>query len=186
MPPDYAEREFAGRLRKLTDSKRLTPAAREKFYSYFREAPEIEMGVGVVKNDEIDRINILRATHLAMARALESLPVPADFALVDGLPVEGLPCPSSAIVKGDSKSLLIAAASVVAKVVRDHQMLEWDRVYPQYAFAAHKGYGTSRHMQALFEYGPCPIHRQSFRPVYEAAAIIDHDNRRNAVDRAGS
>jgi ribonuclease HII len=171
MPPEFAERELVGALKKLNDSKKLTPAAREKFYRYFLDTPEIEVGVCLVENDEIDRINILQATHVAMARALASLPSPPDHALVDGLPVAGLPCSSSAIVKGDSKSLLIAAASVVAKVVRDHRMIEWDRTYPQYGFAGHKGYGTAKHIQALFEYGPCPFHRRSFRPVREAEAI---------------
>jgi ribonuclease HII len=114
---------------------------------------------------EIDALNILRATHLAMARALAALQPPPEFALVDGLPVKGLPCPHRAIVRGDSLSLSIAAASIIAKVTRDHQLLELDRQFPGYGFAAHKGYGTALHQRALRELGPTPQHRRSFRPI---------------------
>jgi ribonuclease HII len=120
---------------------------------------------------EIDGLNILRATHLAMARALESLSHLPDFALVDGLPVPGLPCRSQAIVRGDSRSLSIAAASIIAKVSRDRMMLELDSQYPGYEFARHKGYGTQIHMEALLKLGPCPAHRRSFRPVQEALRL---------------
>ena len=121
--------------------------------------------MSIVETEEIDRINILRATHRAMAEALEV--IQPQFALVDGLPVEGLPCPSQSIVKGDSKSLLIAAASVIAKVTRDRIMCEYEALYPGYGFADHKGYGTPAHLAALKNYGPSPIHRRSFRPVAE-------------------
>jgi ribonuclease HII len=120
---------------------------------------------------EIDRLNIRRATHLAMCRAVAALAAPPDHVLVDGLPVTDLPCPSTAIVGGDAKSLSIAAASVAAKIARDRFMVELDRLYPAYGFARHKGYGTSYHIRALFEYGPSPVHRCSFRPVREAAEI---------------
>ena len=93
--------------------------------------------------------------------------VAADYALVDGLPVAGLPCPSQSIVKGDALSLLIAASSVVAKVTRDREMVRLDQVYPNYGFAQHKGYGTAAHLRALKEHGACPVHRRSFRPVAE-------------------
>jgi len=108
-----------------------------------------------------------------LLRCVNALERPDSGAItVDGRPVEGLPCPSTAVVKGDSKSLLVASASVVAKVVRDARMRELDALYPQYGFAAHKGYGTSAHVQALFEHGPSPEHRRSSRPVSEAEAII--------------
>ena len=103
-----------------------------------------------------------------MRRAVEALPVRADHVFVDGLPVAGLPCPSTAIVKGDSKSLLVAAASVVAKVLRDRHMVELDASYPAYGFASHKGYGTREHIAALYRHGPSPEHRRSFRPVQDA------------------
>jgi ribonuclease HII len=120
---------------------------------------------------EIDELNILRATHLAMARALVALHPPADFALVDGLPVKGLPCPHRAIVRGDSLSLSIAAASIIAKVTRDRQMLELDREFPAYGFAAHKGYGTEVHQRALRALGVTPHHRRSFRPIRELLGV---------------
>ena len=116
--------------------------------------------------EEIDRFNILRATHLAMARAVEGLPLRADFCLVDGLPVKGLPVPHRAIVKGDGRSLSIAAASVLA------MMTEADASYPQYGFAKHKGYGTKAHMEALRRHGPCPLHRRSFAPVSQMELSI--------------
>jgi len=117
---------------------------------------------------EIDELNILAATHLAMRRALEALPALPALALVDGLPVKGLPCPSTAIVQGDAKSLLIAAASVVAKVTRDRYMLALHERYPLYGFDVNKGYGVNEHMAALFRHGSCPEHRHTFRPVQDA------------------
>ena len=111
-----------------------------------------------------------------MSRAVGNLSVMPEHVLVDGLAVDGLPCDSTPIVGGDAKSLLIAAASVVAKVVRDERMRALDAKYPEYGLARHKGYGTSYHMQALLEYGPCPEHRQSFRPVREATAIKARQN----------
>ena len=115
--------------------------------------------------EDIDRLNILRATHLAMRRAIEALPARPDFALVDGRPVDGLPCPSEAIVQGDAKSVLIAAASVVAKVTRDRRLIALVAAHPGYGFAVHKGYGTAGHLASLRRHGPCPHHRRSFRPV---------------------
>ena len=168
MPADFAIREIEMKLRGLTDSKKLTARQRETFYGLLRDAEEVQVGVGFCDQLEIDRLNILHATHLAMARALLNLPMMADLALVDGLPVEGLPCPSESIVRGDSLSLSIAAASIIAKVERDTCMREFDLAYPEYGFAGHKGYGTENHLRALSMYGPCPMHRFSFRPVREA------------------
>ncbi|MCE9614035.1 MAG: ribonuclease HII [Lentisphaerae bacterium] len=171
------KREFATAAERtdlagLTDSKKLSPAARDHFYSVLRQSPDVAIGIGFADEAEIDRINILKATHAAMARALADLREPAEHALVDGLPPRGLPCASTAIVGGDGKSLSIAAASVVAKVLRDRYMCEQHQRYPAYGFAKHKGYGTSAHIQALLAHGPCPLHRRSFRPVHEAEAIF--------------
>jgi len=171
LPLDAAEREAVGSLSGLTDSKQLSPSRREDFFERLHAIAGVEIGVGVSEHEEIDALNILKATHLAMGRALASLGALPERVLVDGLPVPGLPCPSTAIVKGDARSLLIAAASVVAKVLRDRRMRELDAVYPAYGFARHKGYGSREHIQALFEHGPCPEHRRSFRPVLDAASI---------------
>ncbi len=170
MDPAAAEDLYAGPLRELTDSKQLAPRRRERFFEALRTHPAIRWAVGFASVREIDELNILRATHLAMRRAVEAVPggVP-EWLLVDGRPVPGLPAPSAALVGGDALSLSIAAASVMAKVTRDRRMLELDRAYPAYGFAAHKGYGTPEHRAALVRWGPCPEHRTSFRPVREAA-----------------
>lgn len=154
----------------LTDSKQLTARRREAFFEALTRDPAVHVGLGVVEAPEIDRRNILRATHAAMAKALRDLDVRPEHALVDGLPVPGLPCASTALVGGDASSLLIAAASVLAKVTRDRMMEALDRRYPLYGFAAHKGYGTAAHLEALRAHGPCPAHRRSFAPVREAEA----------------
>jgi len=171
VPRDLLESESDALLQGLTDSKKLTARRREAFFEILTRHPGIMIGVGEASVEEIDSLNILRATHLALARALGALAVTPDHALVDGRPVNGLPCSSTAIVGGDGVSLLIAAASVVAKVTRDRQMVVLDGLYPQYGFAKHKGYGSRAHMQALFEHGPSPVHRRSFRPVREAEAL---------------
>ena len=161
------ESESEKLLSGLTDSKQLTAGRREHFFVILTNHPSIRVGIGRSDVDEIDAINILKATHAAMARALAQLMPDVDHALVDGLPVPGLPCSSTALVKGDAASLLIAAASVVAKVTRDRIMLELSRDFPAYGFAKHKGYGTAEHLEALRVHGPCACHRRSFRPVSE-------------------
>jgi ribonuclease HII len=163
--PAYVEKELGATLAKLTDSKAMTEKAREKCFEILTTSSFVRYAVGVIEPAEIDRINILKATHNAMAIAAKH--VEADFALVDGLPVKGLPCPHKAIVKGDALSISISAASVIAKVTRDRMMVALDAEYPQYGFAAHKGYGTKRHLEALGKHGATPAHRQSFRPVAE-------------------
>jgi ribonuclease HII len=168
LPPAAAEAGFAGPLRDLTDSKQLTATRREVYFDLLTRMPEARFGVGWCESAEIDDLNILCATHLAMRRALLALPRLPDHALVDGLPVRGLPCASTAIVKGDARSLLIAGASVIAKVLRDRRMREIDQRYPGYQFSRHKGYGTHEHILALLRLGPCPEHRRSFRPVQDA------------------
>ncbi len=154
----------------LRDSKVLTPKQRESVYEHIiREA--LAVGIGEVGPEIIDDINILRATARAMQEALQNLSVPCDFVLVDGLPVNSLPVPSRAIVKGDSISASIMAASVVAKVTRDRIMLELDREYPQYGFRQHKGYATRTHLEAIDIWGVCEYHRKSFAPVRERVSI---------------
>jgi ribonuclease HII len=185
MERGAAEAAARRQLDGLTDSKQLRPGVREMYFRRLQELPHVAIGVGLADPAEIDALNILRATHAAMARALASLPQLPDYALVDGRPVSGLPCPAMAIVRGDGQSLLIAAASVVAKVIRDRHMQELDRLYPPYGFAQHKGYGTAGHMQALLEYGPCPVHRLTFRPVRDAAAIHARAQRADAAAGAG-
>lgn len=149
-------------LRGVRDSKTLTPEQRERlFHVILREA--LAVGVGIASQRVIDRVNIYRATRLAMARALRRLrPVP-DMALIDGRdPLRG-PVPTYAVVRGDRLSLSIAAASIVAKVTRDLLMARYDQIYPGYGFALHRGYSTSDHRQAIRLLGPSPIHRTSFR-----------------------
>ena len=162
-----AENDLAG----LTDSKQLTETEREHFFAVLTSHPNIRQAAGVCSHTEIDRLNILRATHLAMNRAVSALPdgLPVH-AFIDGLPVKNFPCPSTAIVKGDSKSLLIAAASIIAKVTRDRLMLGYDAQFPGYGFAKHKGYPTPEHLDALRRLGVSPIHRRTYAPV---AAILN-------------
>jgi ribonuclease HII len=162
---DFAEHEEKKTLAGVNDSKQLSPARREAIFELLLHCPQAHIAFSAAEVEEISRLDILHATHAAMARALRTLDPPPDFALVDGLPVPGLPVPSRAIVKGDAKSLSIAAASIVAKVVRDRRMTELDRLYPQYGFARHKGYGTPEHLEALRKFGPCPAHRPTFAPV---------------------
>ncbi|MGJ8723605.1 MAG: ribonuclease HII [Roseibacillus sp.] len=153
----------------LNDSKKLSEKARERIFEELMELSSIQWGHSFAEAAEIDEINILQATHVAMARAVGKLPK-TDYALIDGRPVKDFPLPSEGIVKGDGKSLSIAAASIIAKVMRDRLMVEWDREYPKYGFAKHKGYGTKMHLEALRTYGPCPLHRRSFAPVALAAS----------------
>jgi ribonuclease HII len=152
-------------LRLVNDSKQLTEKRREQLWECLTQHPNIRYGVGIASAQEIDTLNILNATHLAMRRAVEALAIPPTYALVDGLPIKGLPIPHSAIVKGDARSLLIACASIIAKVTRDHLCIEMDARYPGYGFAKHKAYGTKAHIKALHQLGPCPEHRRTFAPV---------------------
>jgi ribonuclease HII len=148
----------------LNDSKKLLPRKREKIFHQINKLA-LAVGVGIVSHKVIDSINILKATHLAMKEALDSLTVKNGLALVDGLPVPGLGWESISIIKGDARSASIAAASIVAKVTRDNLMEEFSRTYPQYSFHKHKGYGTKSHLKAIINFGPCPIHRKSFMPI---------------------
>lgn len=159
-----------GDLPGVDDSKKLGARKREAAADLLHALPGVSIGLGVVQPEIIDKLNILRATHLAMLRAVENLGDPPDFLLIDGRPVPGLPAPSRAIVRGDGQSVSIAAASIVAKVHRDRMMIEYDRTFSGYGFASHKGYGTEMHLAALREHGPSPIHRLSFAPVAKLIA----------------
>lgn len=154
-----------GELKDLNDSKQLTPSQRERHATRLPELSECAWALVRREPAEIDAVNILRATHSAMAEALDRLSTRPSHVLVDGLAVPGLGVPQTALVKGDSLSYSIAAASVLAKVTRDRLMDEYDRAYPDYGFARHKGYPTPQHLAALAKHGPCPIHRRSFAPV---------------------
>ena len=156
----------------LNDSKQLTPLRRDRIYRELTDDPAITWAAAVVDATEVDRINILRATHEAMRRAFHALARRPDYALIDGLPVHPFPVAHTALVSGDAISLSIAAASVIAKVTRDRLMNELDRRYPLYGFARHKGYATSQHLANLAQHGPCPIHRFSFRPVAELRSLL--------------
>ncbi|MBQ1244823.1 MAG: ribonuclease HII [Clostridia bacterium] len=145
----------------LNDSKKITEKKREKLFDVIKESA-ISYGIGMASPTEIDELNILNATMLAMHRALEALEVKADFALIDGNVARGFSIPTKTIIKGDSISASISAASILAKVTRDRICLEDAEKYPEYNFAKHKGYSTKEHMDAVRKYGPCEIHRKSF------------------------
>lgn len=146
----------------LDDSKKLTEKKRERLYDIIKETA-VAYSVAYGTLEEIETVNILEATYLAMNRAIEGLTVKPDFALIDGNRVpRGIKIPCETIVKGDSKSMSVAAASVLAKVTRDRLMLEYDKKYPEYNFKKHKGYGTKEHTELIKQYGPCEIHRLSF------------------------
>ncbi|MES2460312.1 MAG: ribonuclease HII [Armatimonadota bacterium] len=150
----------------ITDSKKLSPQARERLFERLCADESVCIGIGIVDAPDIDRLNILRATHHAMRRALAALSSSVDAVLVDGLPVPDLHADSRALVKGDSRSFSIAAASIIAKVTRDRLMCgEYHDLYPEYNFARHKGYPSPEHLAALEAHGPCAIHRRSFGPV---------------------
>lgn len=146
----------------LDDSKKLTEKKRERLYDIIKQTA-VAYSVAYGTLEEIETVNILEATYLAMNRAIEGLTVKPDFALIDGNRVpRGIKIPCETIVKGDSKSMSVAAASVLAKVTRDRLMLEYDKKYPEYNFKKHKGYGTKEHTELIKQYGPCEIHRLSF------------------------
>ena len=158
-------------FRDLDDSKALSEKKREAFFRRLTGQAGISRAVVAVEPSEIDALNILEATHQGMVRALRQLEKQADHVLVDGLPVKAIQTRQTALVKGDSKSYSIAAASILAKVTRDQIMREYDREFPKYGFAQHKGYPTRAHLEALKKWGPCRIHRRSFAPVRAQAPL---------------
>jgi len=148
----------------IRDSKRLTPERREELYEQLTESA-LAHAIGFASPEEIDRLNILRATYEAMRRAIAALPTWPDYILIDGRPIDCLCLPHRCIVDGDDCCQCIAAASIIAKVERDRMMRELHQQYPEYGFFQNKGYGTAEHLAALTHYGPSPIHRRSFEPV---------------------
>ncbi len=145
----------------INDSKKLSPAKREKLYDIIMEKA-ISVGIGIVDEKTIDEVNILNATKMAMKMAVERVSPGPGLLLIDAMELDGIDIPQKAIVKGDTLSISIAAASIVAKVTRDRLIIEADKKYPLYGFSKHKGYGTREHIDAIKKYGICPIHRVSF------------------------
>jgi ribonuclease HII len=160
--------------RGVNDSKQLTPQSREHFFGRLTTPGVlVSYAVGVAEPVEIDRVNILQATYLAMKRAVLNLSVQPDHLLIDGLPVPVFQLPQTAVVDGDTKSLSVAAASIIAKVSRDRMMEKWHTEFPEYGFHENKGYGTPAHIEKLQVHGPCPIHRRSFAPVAQTYFRFD-------------
>ena len=158
-------------LNQVKDSKQLSPARRESLFHHIQEAA-ISIGVGVAQHEVIDAEGIIKATRLAMKRAIGQLWPPPEFLLIDYMRLPEVPLPQKGITNGDSLCFSIACASIMAKVSRDHLMVELDRIYPNYGLAQHKGYGTEGHLACLRRLGPSPIHRQSFKPVKD---VIQQD-----------
>ena len=152
-------------LKDVNDSKKLSEKKREHLFDVLNDFDGVDFGISIIEPEEIDRINILQATHKAMSKSLISLEHNPDHLLVDGRPVKSLGKSQSAIVKGDSLSYSIGAASIIAKVTRDRMMKKFDLKFPGYGFSSNKGYGTREHLNALNDLGPCSIHRLTFAPI---------------------
>ena len=148
----------------LRDSKLLTHKKREELFKVIQDEA-ISYAVGIIDHNRIDKINILNATKEGVVQAIGRLKIKPDFVLLDALNIKGLDIPQKGIIKGDRYINVISGASIVAKVIRDRIMIYYDLLYPQYNFKKHKGYGTKEHIKAIKKYGPCPIHRKSFKPI---------------------
>ncbi len=159
------------RIKRLADSKVLTPERREELFTTIHQRA-VAVGVGIVDQLTIDRINILEATRLAMKLALQNLSVVPELVITDFVALRDLPCPQKNLVDGDARCATVAAASIVAKVTRDRIMAEADKQFPEYGFARHKGYGTPDHLAALDRYGPCALHRRSFSGVWRQGELF--------------
>ena len=149
------------RILYVNDSKKLSEKKRDELFDVIKEEA-FSYGIGIVSPERIDEINILQATYEAMRDAVNKLSIKPDILLNDAVTIPGIDIKQVPIIKGDAKSLSIASASILAKVTRDRLMVEYDSLYPEYGFAKHKGYGTKAHIEAIKEYGPCPIHRRTF------------------------
>jgi ribonuclease HII len=165
------------RLSGIDDSKQLSEGERARLYAAILEHA-VGMGIGSADVGEIDRLNILEATKLAMRRAIDQLAPPPDYLLIDAVTLPGIGIPQRPIIKGDSLSFSIAAASIIAKVTRDRLMAEYHDMFPEYDFLSHKGYGTREHLQRLARHGPCSIHRRTFTPVHEAILAAKRESSR--------
>jgi ribonuclease HII len=157
----------------IDDSKKLTPKKRCELFEFLVNHKKIHYGIGILSSVKIDEINIYQATVQAMLQAVNRLTVAPDLLLVDGMQIPHETIPSQKIIKGDQKSQSIAAASIIAKETRDRLMREYDRIWPDYGFLQHKGYGTEMHLKALALHGPCPIHRRSFDPIKSMIAPVE-------------
>lgn len=153
-------------LEGLTDSKKLTEKKRDIFYNYIMEHA-LAVSVGMMDEKVIDEVNIYEATKLAMYQAINNCPIKPEHVLIDAMKLENLDIPSTSIIKGDAKSVTIAAASVIAKVTRDRMMIELDKKYPMYGFKSHKGYPTKKHVEAILKYGLIDGYRKTFKPISE-------------------
>ena len=173
FPGVWLETGLCSKLRGLNDSKQLTEEQREKYFAIITSHPEIRHAIARVEVEMIDQINIRQAAWRAMNLALDQLQPRVEHVLVDGLRIKWLPYPQTALVQGDARSYSIAAASVLAKVTRDRVMADFDRQFPGYGFAEHKGYATPQHLAAIAKRGPCPIHRRSFSPFRPVAEEMD-------------
>lgn len=160
------------RLVGINDSKQLSAKNREDVYAAILEQA-VAVGIGSADVTEIDQLNILTATRLAMRRAIDRLAPPADYLLIDAVVLPRLTVPARPIIKGDSLSVTIAAASIVAKVTRDRLMARYHETFPEYGFLTHKGYGTAEHLERLARHGPCSIHRRTFSPVQEVISAAN-------------
>ena len=159
LPKDFV-------LEGLTDSKKLTEKKRDEYYDYIMDHA-LSIGIGMMDNKVIDEVNIYEATKLAMYQAVENSKITPEHVLIDAMKLEKLSMPSTSIIKGDAKSISIAAASVIAKVTRDRMMIELDKKYPMYGFKDHKGYPTKKHLEAIKQYGILDNYRTSYKPVKE-------------------
>ncbi len=172
LPPDFSHPL-------IQDSKKLSEKKREALYDELSQDMRIRWAVSLVEAEEVDQVNVLKATHLGMERAVTALVtelgVAPGMCLIDGLALPSFPYPHEGIVKGDAKSLSIATASIFAKVTRDRIMREAALRYPGYGFEKHKGYGTKGHLEALRTLGPCPIHRRSFQPIAQLSLPLEGD-----------
>lgn len=166
LPKDFV-------LEGLTDSKKLSEKKREEFYDYIMEHA-ISVGIGMMDENIIDEVNIYEATKLAMYQAVEKSKVKPEHVLIDAMKLDKLEMPSTSIIKGDAKSISIAAASVIAKVTRDRMMIELDKKYPMYGFKSHKGYPTKKHIEAIKEYGLIDGYRKTFKPISEMVKELEN------------
>lgn len=166
LPKDFV-------LEGLTDSKKLSEKKREEFYDYIMEHA-ISVGIGMMDEKVIDEVNIYEATKLAMYQAVEKSKVKPEHVLIDAMKLDKLEMPSTSIIKGDAKSISIAAASVIAKVTRDRMMIELDKKYPMYGFKSHKGYPTKKHIEVIKEYGLIDGYRKTFKPISEMVKELEN------------
>ena len=172
LPVAWIEKGLPRKLQGLNDSKQVNVADRERFFDFLTTHAEVSWAIATVDVEVIDSINILKASLRAMDQALLQLAPLPEHTLVDGPHIFSLKCPQTPIVDGDAKSFSIAAASILAKVTRDRIMIEYDRQYPEYGFAEHKGYSTARHLGAIQKHGACPIHRRSFSPFKKEEPVL--------------